>query len=87
MDKLFAPLKDLIGSVYDFLYDAATKVWSLAKPIVFIGLLFDLITGKFGWIQSILGIYRQFLSYTSGTHWLVLVLLTVVVVSFFSSKR
>lgn len=81
MGKLFEPVHDLISSLYDLLHDAADKVWSLAKPIAMIGLLFDLLTGKLGWIGSILDFYKQFLGHTSGTSWLVLVILGLLVLS------
>ena len=86
MEKVFAPIKDLVGAVYGVLYDAAQKVWTLAKPIVLIGLLFDLVTGELGWIGSILDYYRQFLNYTSGTSWLVLVIAGFLVLGFFARK-
>ena len=81
MGKLFQPLQDLVGSLYDLLHDAADKVWGLAKPIAMIGLLFDLLTGKLGWISSIMEVYKTFLQHTSGTSWLVLVLAALVVLS------
>ncbi|MDO8462343.1 MAG: hypothetical protein Q7S98_05740 [Deltaproteobacteria bacterium] len=81
MGKIFQPLQDLIGSVYDLLHDAAEKVWSLAKPIAMIGLLVDFLTGKLGWISSMLGYYKQFLADTSGTSWLVLVLAVLLAMS------
>ena len=86
MDKLFAPIKDLVGGVYGVLYDAACKVWSLAKPVILIGLVVDLVTGKLGWIGSIMEYYRQFLNYTSGTSWMVLLIAGVILFGFFSKK-
>lgn len=86
MEKLFMPIKDLIDSLYGVLYDAAEKVWNLAKPVVFIGLLYDLVSGKLGWINSILEYYRQTLSYTSGSHWLVLCFVGLIALSFFAKK-
>lgn len=81
MGKIFQPLQDLVGGCYDFCYDAACKVWNLAKPLALIGLLFDLMTGKLGWIDHILVNYRAILQHTSGTHWLVLVLGVLVLLS------
>jgi len=81
MGKLFQPLQDLIGSVYDLLHDAADKVLALAKPIAMIGLLVDLLTGKLGWIDNILSYYRAALNYTSGTSWLVLILAALLLLS------
>ncbi len=78
MEKLLAPIKDLIGSLYDLLFDAAQKVWSLAKPIFLIGVVFDLVTGKLGWINQLLEIYRQVLSTTSGASWLVVVVVALL---------
>ena len=86
MEKLFAPIKDLVGGVYGVLYDAATKVWSLAKPVILIGLLFDLVTGKLGWISNILELYRQTLTYTAGTSWLVLTILGCLALTWFTKK-
>lgn len=86
MEKLFAPIKDLVGSVYDVIYDAATKVWSLIKPIVLIGLVVDLVTAKLGWIATILEFYRRILDYTGGTHWLVLIIGGLVALAWFSKK-
>ncbi|MBI4125699.1 MAG: hypothetical protein HY466_07210 [Deltaproteobacteria bacterium] len=86
MEKLFAPLKDLVGAVYGLLYDAATKVWNLAKPVIMIGLLIDLVTAKLGWITHILEYYRRTLEYTGGTHWLVLIIGGLVALAFFSKK-
>jgi len=74
MEKLFTPVKDLIGSIYDVVYDAAQKVWSLVKPLFLIGVTFDLVTGKLGWVNSLLEYYHQTLNYTSGTNWLVLII-------------
>lgn len=83
MEKLFSPIKDLIGGLYDVMYDAAQKVWSLAKPIFLIGVTVDLVTGKLGWINSMLEYYHQTLNYTSGTHWLVMVIGGLFLLSFF----
>lgn len=86
MSNLFAPIKDLLGSCFDFLSDAAQKVWSLAKPVILIGLLIDLVSAKLGWITQILDVYRRILEATAGTSWVVLLLLAFVVVSFFQRR-
>lgn len=86
MEKLFAPIKDLVGAVYDIVYDAATKVWNLAKPVILIGLLIDLVTHKLGWVDTILEYYRRTLDYTGGTHWLVLIIGGMVLLAWFSKK-
>ncbi|MBI4126586.1 MAG: hypothetical protein HY465_03750, partial [Deltaproteobacteria bacterium] len=65
MMKAFDPVKDLVGSLYDVLFDAANKVWNLVKPILLIGLVFDLVTGKLGWINQLMGYYQQLMQYTS----------------------
>lgn len=85
--SVFAPVKDLVKGLYDLVMDAATKVWSLAKPIVLIGLLFDLVTAKIGWISNILVYYRQFMHDTSGSAPLVLILGTVLVLTYFAKSR
>lgn len=87
MDKLFKPLQDLISSLYDLLFDAAQKVWSLFQPVALVGLLFDLLTGKLGWIDSILGFYHQFLSHTTGANWWVLLLVALLVFGCCSSCK
>ena len=86
MEKVFSPVTDLIGSLYDLLFDAATKVWSLAKPVVMIGLLFDLITGHLGWISQILGHYRDFMLFTSQASTLVLIVVAVVTLAFVAKR-
>lgn len=86
MGKIFEPVKDLIGSVYDLLYDAATKVWSLVKPVILIGLLVDLVTGKLGFISQMLEFYRQTLNYTAGTSWLVLIIGGLIVMTWFTKR-
>lgn len=86
MGKLLAPVKDLIGTLYDFLFDAAQKVWSLAKPVILIGLLIDLISGQLGWISQILEFYHKTLTYTAAAPWFVLVVFGVVALGFFSRK-
>ena len=86
MGNLFTPVKDLVGSIYDVLFDAATKVWSLVKPVVLIGLTVDLVTGKLGWITTILEYYRRTLEYTAGTSWLVLIIGGLLVMSWFAKK-
>ena len=86
MGNLFTPVKDLVGSIYDVLFDAATKVWSLVKPVVLIDLTVDLVTGKLGWITTILEYYRRTLEYTAGTSWLVLIIGGLLVMSWFAKK-
>lgn len=86
MENLFAPIKNLVGAVYDVIYDAAQKVWSLIKPVILIGLALDLVTGKLGWIATILEYYRRTLEYTAGTSWLVLVIGGLVVLTFFTRR-
>lgn len=86
MGKIFEPIKDLFGAVYDLLFDAAQKVWSLAKPVILIGLAIDLISGKLGWISQILEFYRQMLDYTAGASWMVLVFAALVVLGYFSKR-
>lgn len=78
MGKFLEPVKELVGSLYDLLFDAAQKVWSLVKPVFLIGLAFDLVTGKLGWINQILGVYRQVITDTSGASWLVLIVLAIL---------
>lgn len=78
MERLLSPIKDLIGSLYDLLFDAAQKVWSLVKPIFLIGIVFDLVTGKLGWINQLLGVYQQVLTSTSGASWLVVFLVALL---------
>ena len=82
LEPLFEPLKILMNTVYDVLMDAAQKVWRLAKPVAMIGLLIDLLTAKLGWIHTIIGYYNEFMRATSGTSWLVLLLVTVLILSF-----
>lgn len=86
MGNLFAPVKDLIGGIYDVLFDAASKVWNLAKPVILIGLAVDLVTGKLGWIGTILEYYRRTLEYTAGTSWLVLVIAGMLALSWFAKR-
>lgn len=86
MANLFTPVKDLVDSIYDVLFDAASKVWSLAKPVILIGLAVDLVTGKLGWIGTILEYYRRTLEYTAGTSWLVLVIGGMVVLTWFTKR-
>lgn len=86
MGNLFAPVKDLVGGIYDVLFDAASKVWSLAKPVILIGLAVDLISGKLGWIGTILEYYRRTLEYTAGTSWLVLVIGGMIVLTWFTKR-
>ncbi len=86
MGNLFTPVKDLVGGVYDVLFDAATKVWSLVKPILLIGLAVDLVTGKLNWITTILEYYRRTLEYTAGTSWLVLVIGGMIALTWFTRK-
>ena len=87
MKQLFSPLTELIGSLYDFLYDAAQKVLSLAKPVVVVGLLIDVITGKLGWIDHILEVYHRTLGYTSSASMLVVLFLGLVAVAMFMPKK
>ena len=87
MGNLFAPVKDLVGSLYDFLYDAAGKVWNLAKPIIMIGLLVDLVTAKLGWISMILGFFHQALNVIASASWIALLFFGVVVLAYFSRNR
>ena len=87
MGNLFTPVKDLVGSIYDVLFDAAAKVWSLVKPILLIGLAIDLVTGKLGWIGTILEYYRRTLEYTAGTSWLVLVIGGLVMLSWCTKNK
>lgn len=86
MANLFTPVKDLVGGIYDVLFDAASKVWSLVKPVILIGLAVDLVTGKLGWIGTILEYYRRTLEYTAGTSWLVLVIGGMVVLTWFAKR-
>lgn len=86
MGNLFSPVKDLVGSVYDLIYDAAQKVWSLVKPILLIGLAIDLVTAKLGWIHTILEYYHRTLDYTAGTSWLVLVIGGMLVLTWFTKR-
>jgi hypothetical protein len=86
-NSLFAPVRDLVGGLYDLLMDSATKVWALAKPVAMIGLLFDLLTSRLGWIDSILAYYHRFMHDTSGASSLVLVLGTVLVLTYFAKSR
>ena len=79
--RAFDSVKDLVGSLYDVLYDAANKVWSLAKPVLFVGLVVDLVSGKLGWIGQIVGYYKQIVDYTSGASTLVVVIIGLVVLS------
>jgi cobalamin biosynthesis protein CobD/CbiB len=83
MERLFEPIKDLIGALYDLLIDAAEKVWNVAKPVVMIGLLIDLVSGQLGWINQILGYYHQAISYTSGASWLLAILGFLLILHFF----
>lgn len=87
MGNMFAPVKDLVGSLYEFLFDAAGKVWNLAKPIVMIGLLIDLITAKFGWISMMLGFFHQTLDVIATASWITLVFCGIVLLAFFSRNR
>jgi len=87
MGKLFAPIKDLVGAVYDVLFDAATKVWSLLKPVVLIGLLFDLVTGQLGWITNILTYYDKLLTFTGGAHWLIILVIGLLAVNWFATTK
>lgn len=86
MSTLFTPVKDLVGNIYDLLFDAAQKVWSLVKPVLFIGLTLDLVTGKLGWIGTILDYYRRTLEYTAGTSWLVLVIGGMLALAYFAKR-
>lgn len=86
MGKFFEPIKDLFGAVYDLIYDAATKVWALAKPILLVGLVFDLVTARLGWISQILDVYHRLLEYTAGASWVVVVAIALVFVSLFYKK-
>jgi putative exporter of polyketide antibiotics len=87
MDKLFDPIRDLVASLYDVLSDAAHKVWALVKPIFLIGMVFDLATGNLGWINQILGYYRDLLAYTSGASWLVIVFGALLLFHGMTKKR
>ena len=86
MEKIFEPIKDLIGSVYNLLFDAATKVWSLVKPIFLIGLVVDLVTGKLGWITQILEFYRQAISYTATASWWLVLVMALLLFHFFRKQ-
>lgn len=86
MGNLFTPVKDLVGSIFDVLYDAAQKVWSLAKPVILVGLTVDLVTGKLGWIGTILEYYRRTLEYTAGTSWLVLIIGGLLAMTWFAKR-
>lgn len=86
MGNLFAPVKDLVDGIYDVLFDAASKVWNLVKPVILIGLAVDLVTGKLGWIGTILEYYRRTLEYTAGTSWLVLVIGGMLMLSWFTKR-
>jgi len=83
MGNIFQPVKDLVGHLYDVFFDAAQKVWSLAKPVILIGLTIDFVTGKLGWISQILEYYRQALTYTSGASWFLLLVVALLVLNFF----
>lgn len=86
-EPIFVPVRGLINTLYDLLMDASQKVWKLAKPIVMIGLLFDLISGKLGWINTMLGYYRTFMHDTSGASWVVLALGTLLVMTCMHGKH
>lgn len=81
MEKLFAPITDLVGSLHGMLLDAAQKIWSLVKPIFMIGIVFDLVSGRLGWIDQLLGTYNQLLAATSGASWLVVVVGALILLS------
>ncbi|OGQ05312.1 MAG: hypothetical protein A2W61_03375 [Deltaproteobacteria bacterium RIFCSPLOWO2_01_44_7] len=83
MVKFFEPVKDLVAGLYDVFHDAAEKAWSLAKPVLFVGLAIDLVSGKLGWITQILEYYRQGLAYTAGASHFVLILGALMVLYFF----
>lgn len=82
MNQIFTPVTDLVGSLHQVLHDAAVKVWDLVKPIFLIGVVFDLVTSQLGWIESMLGYYNQFMIYTSGASWLVVLLGAMMLLSF-----
>lgn len=86
MGKIFEPIKDLFGAVYDLVFDSLQKVLSLAKPVLTVGLLFDLVTGKLGWISQILEVYQRVLSYTAGASWLVVAALVLIAIGYFQQK-
>lgn len=83
MSKFFEPVKDLVASLYDVFHDAAEKVWSLAKPVLLIGLAIDFVSAKLGWITQILEYYRQGLAYTSDASHFVLILGALMLLYFF----
>ncbi|OGP14534.1 MAG: hypothetical protein A3I75_00740 [Deltaproteobacteria bacterium RIFCSPLOWO2_02_FULL_50_16] len=86
MKQLLSPLTDLIGSLYDFLFDAASKVLNLAKPVITVGLLIDVVTGKLGFIDHILDFYQKTLSTTSGASMMVVIVIGIVVLAMVTKK-
>lgn len=86
LEPIFSPIKELIAHVYDLLFDAANKVWKLAKPVAMIGLLLDFLTGKLGWITTIMNYYRQFMHDTSGASWIVLVVFAMLALTYLTKK-
>ncbi len=86
-EPIFMPIKGLVAMIYEVLHDAAHKVWDLARPIAMVGLLFDLLTGKLGWISVMLGYYKQFMQDTSGTSSMVLVLGSVLILTYMSGNK
>ncbi len=87
LEPIFQPVRAMVATLYDVLFDAAQKVWKLARPVAMIGLLFDLLTGKLGWINTMLGYYRQFMHDTSGASWIVLALGTLLILTYFSGGK
>lgn len=87
MERAFAPAKDLVGSVYELLHDAAQKAWSLARPVFFVGLLVDFVTARLGWIDTVMRYYRDFISATSGGSTLVVVLLAILAYTYLGHRR
>ncbi len=79
-------VKGLVGNVYDVLYDAAEKVWSLVKPIFLIGIVFDLVTNKLGWINQIVMLYKDVVAYTSTGSTLVVVIIGLLAVIWTAKK-
>jgi flagellar biosynthesis protein FliR len=86
MKTLLAPLSDLIASLYDFLIDAADKVLSLAKPVITVGLLIDVVTGKLGWIDHILDLYNKTLSHTSSASMIVVIIVGLILLGYLTKK-
>ena len=86
MKALFTPLIDLVSSLYNFLSDMAKKAMDLAKPVVVLGLLIDLVSGKLGWIDHILAVYRKTLEFTAEAPVLIVVIVAIIILAFIAKK-